>query len=801
VAARWKTAELFAAASASPAVERRDKRASTAGERRESKASTAARNEAQASADAHVPRASVDCVEGLYADVAVNRPVRCEFTYLVPRALESVIAPGIRVVVPLGARREVGVVVALRSEVAFDKSKLKPIARALDAERLIDAELLELTRWMSAYYACSWGEALSAVLPAALKREGERRRVVMASAAPKLDEEATAELERTHPKQFRMLRTLREIAAPTELRDLCRRLNLSDAVAQSLKRKGFIRLDRVAAAADPLATTSVSRKRPSTLSHDQESAHAAIVERLDASAFETFLLQGVTGSGKTEVYLRVIEHALSLGKGAIVIVPEIALTPQTVGWFRSRFGEIAVLHSRMTDAQRLSMWMAVKRGDLRVVVGARSAVFAPVARLGVIVVDEEHEPSFKQEGNPRYHARDVAVVRAKAERAVCILGSATPSLESWTNARKKRYRHLFLRERVSGGKLPRVEIVDMRAEKPDGKAPLLFSQRLKTLLVGAFERKEQSILFLNRRGFAPTLWCSACGETARCAQCDVALTFHRRIKRVICHSCCEELAPPKDCPTCTAPALRYLGAGSERIESALAAILPEARVRRMDSDTMLRREDYESVLESFGRGDVDVLVGTQMIAKGLDFPRVTVVGVMSAESSLHIPDFRAAERTFQLLSQVSGRAGRGEIEGRIVIQTTTPAHPAILAAARHDYEGFAQSESRLRGELGYPPHGKLVRVVFEDKDASRAVELARLCAEKLRTTCASGELSILGPAEAPIALLRGRHRQHLLIKSTIGAKALQEARTQLIAFLESTPRTRMTIDVDPVSML
>jgi primosomal protein N' (replication factor Y) len=816
MAARWKTAELFAAEAeaprASPPRTESGRDATTPSNvQTRSDADVEARSNADietrsiadvvSRSDIAAEERDVACAEKLFADVAVNRPVRCEFTYRVPDSLRSSIAPGARVVVPLGPRREVGVVVALRSDAPIGESRLKTIARSLDRERLIDAELLELTRWISAYYACSWGEALSAVLPSALKRESERRGVTMAEAERELDAVAVSELERSHPKQFRMLRTLREIGAPIELRDLCRRLNLSDGVARSLRRKGFIRLERINSVADPLATSTAFRKRPKELSADQELVLSAIVERIAAGSFEAFLLQGVTGSGKTEVYLRVIEHALALGKGAIVIVPEIALTPQTVGWFRSRFGEIAVLHSRMTDAQRLQMWMAVKLGRSRVVVGARSAVFAPVANLGVIVVDEEHEPSFKQEANPRYHARDVAVVRAKSNGAVCILGSATPSLESWTNAKKNRYRHLLLRERVSGGRLPHVEIVDMRAEKPDGKPPLLFSQRLKTLLRQAFERKEQSILFLNRRGFAPTLWCSACGETARCAQCDVALTYHRRIKRVICHSCCEELAPPKTCPTCTAPALRYLGAGSERIEAALSEILPTARVRRMDSDTMLRREDYETVLESFGRGEVDVLVGTQMIAKGLDFPRVSVVGVVSAESSLHLPDFRASERTFQLLSQVSGRAGRGDVEGRIVVQTTTPAHPAILFAAQHDYDGFAAAESRLRGELGYPPHGKLMRIVFDDKEESRVADLAGRCAEMLRASCAADGITVLGPAEAPIGMLRGRHRRHLLIKSPAGSRGLARVRDRMIELLESTPRPRMSIDVDPVSML
>jgi primosomal protein N' (replication factor Y) len=447
------------------------------------------------------------------------------------------------------------------------------------------------------------------------------------------------------------------------------------------------------------------------------------------------------------------------------------------------------------------MWLRVQSGTARVVVGARSAVFAPVRNLGVIVVDEEHEPSFKQDNAPRYHGRDVAAERARLQGAVCILGSATPSLETWQAARDGRITKLLLRERVGGGRMPKIEIVDLRTEKPEGKGPALFSRRLHALLRGALERHEQSILFLNRRGFAPVLWCSACGETVRCAMCDVTLTFHRRIRRAVCHACCAEIAPPAACPSCTAPGLRYLGAGSERIEAELVKLLPGARVRRMDSDTMLRREDYEQTLESFGRGEIDVLVGTQMIAKGLDFPRVTVVGIVSADSSLHLPDFRAAERTFQLLSQVSGRAGRGELAGEIVVQTTAPAHPAIVLAARHDFEGFAAAESRLRGELGYPPHGRLLRVVVEDRDETKVVETSRACAELVRHLPETKGIIVLGPAEAPIAMLRGRHRHHVLVKARSEGVGFEAAREALRLLAASTQRPRVGIDVDPTSMM
>ncbi|MBL8863897.1 MAG: primosomal protein N' [Planctomycetes bacterium] len=734
-----------------------------------------------------------------FADVALNRPVRTEFTYGVPAACASALVPGMRVAVPFGPRREVGVVTALRAA-GPARGKARAIAAVLDDEPLVDGKLVDLAGWIASYYGTSWGEALAAILPSALKREGGARRVPWIAAADGVGLDQLAAIETSHPRHHRLLRALLDLGAPIEQREICRRANLSPAYAQWLVKRGLARVELHEVSSDPLAGPAPGRERPAHLSADQERAVAEIERSLQDGQYATVLLQGVTGSGKTEVYLRAIERALALGRGAIVIVPEISLTPQTVGWFRSRFGRVAVLHSRMGEARRRDEWLAVRRRDVRVVVGARSAIFAPVPDLGVVVVDEEHEPSFKQESTPRYHARDVAVVRARDAGAVCILGSATPSLESWHNARTGRYRHLRLTTRIGARPMPPVEIVDMRSEPREAGEPALFSRRLLELLRRGQERGEQSILFQNRRGYAPVLWCPACGETVRCAHCDVALTFHRRVDRAVCHSCCEEIAPPKQCPSCTAPKLRFLGAGSEKIEGALGRLVPGVRAARMDSDTMIRREDYEDVLDRFGRGEVDVLVGTQMIAKGLDFPRVTLVGIVSADSQLHQPDPRAAERTFQLLAQVAGRAGRGQLEGRIVVQTSTPAHPAITFAARHDFEGFAASEMRLRQELGYPPFGRLLRVVFEDEEESRAEEGARACAEALRPLATHGAV-LLGPAEAPIARLRGRYRRHLLVKAPAGSPALAKLRDRLLAWAEAHPRPRTVVDVDPASLL
>ena len=738
------------------------------------------------------------CV-GHFAHVALNRPVDCEFTYRVGESLREFVKPGVRVAVPFGTGREVGVVTALAGESPLHPARLREIARVLDREPLVSDSLQSLTRWIAERYACSFGEALHAALPAALKRESGRRRTRMIQVCAPIAAEVLEELARTQPKQHRLLRTLLEIGAPIELGELLRRQNLSDAPAKSLALRGLARIEAVEAADDGFQTAASDRVRPTALSLEQRIAVDALTQALADGKPQTFLLEGVTGSGKTEVYLAAIEQALKMGRGAIVLVPEIALTPQTVGWFRARLGEVAVMHSRMSDAQRLAMWQRVRRRQLRVVVGARSAVFAPVPDLGLIVLDEEHEPSFKQGSVPRYHARDVAVELARGSNALCILGSATPSLESWSNARSGRYRHLRLSARVGGSPLPPVEIVDLRDEGARGAK--LFSARLKHLVLEGLARGEQSILFQNRRGFAPVLWCAGCKHTLRCEHCDVALTWHQGISRLVCHSCCEERTRPRACPYCSAPNLRYLGAGSERIEDEIKLVAPTARVLRMDSDTMRRREDYEAALSAFGRLEIDILVGTQMIAKGLDFPRVTLVGVIDADSGLHLPDFRASERTFQLIAQVAGRAGRGAAPGRIVVQTLSPEHPAIARAARHDFAGFASAEEELRQELGYPPHGRLVRILLEDEELERVEKCAARLVDSLAEELSAAGVIALGPAPAPIAMARGRHRQHVLLKTGRECPALGALLARLRLFAAAESRPKLAIDVDPVSML
>lgn len=735
---------------------------------------------------------------GVLVSVALNRPMHSEYTYAVPESLAPGLQIGMRVAVHFAGRREVGIVTDMPTSTDVPASHLKNISAVLDTEPVLDQDLLEVTKWMAHYYACSWGEAVAAVLPAALKREGGRRQVTRLTPADGIGPDQLATLADRYEAQHRVLRTLLDASGPMDRSELIRKLNISVSPIQTLVKKGWVVSEQVDAVTDVLASAPAQhRPVPATLMPQQISAVEAMIAPLEKGDFETFLLRGITGSGKTEVYLTVIKKCLELGRGAIVLVPEIALTPQTVGWFRGRFDKVAVLHSRMTDAQRHDAWKSVRSGEVRVVVGARSALFAPMPNLGVVVVDEEHEPSFKQGSTPRYHGRDLAVVRAKKAKAICILGSATPSLESWHNAQEGRYTLLEMNDRAQGGKLPMVEVIDLRDAKMKGP----FSDPLALAIKETVARGEQVILFQNRRGFAPVLWCSACKAVVKCKQCDSSMVFHRHLERIVCHGCCNEMRPPSACPTCTAHSLRFLGEGSEQVEAAARSLCPDARVARMDSDSMHRQEDYERVLGQFGAGELDILVGTQMIAKGLDFPRVTLVGIVTADTSLHLPDLRAAERTFQLLCQVAGRAGRGELPGRILVQAHAPEHPAIALAAKHDFHGFAEYELELREDLGYPPFGRLIQVVLEDENEALVDETATRLGEVLRHHLDDKEVQILGPAPAPIALLRGRHRRHCLLQTGPRGEGLDAARALLQQFADKHKRIRLTIDVDPVSML
>ncbi|MGC8792222.1 MAG: replication restart helicase PriA, partial [Bryobacteraceae bacterium] len=580
------------------------------------------------------------------------------------------------------------------------------------------------------------------------------------------------------------------------LRELEERVRHAGSAARALARRGLVRIFMER----PVSMQAPERPRVELNAH-QQAAYEAIRGALEGKQFNVFLLEGVTGSGKTEVYLRAIEAALALGRGALMLVPEIALTPAVAALFFQRFGDqVAILHSAFSDAERADQWRRIRSGAAPVAVGTRSAVFAPVRDLGLIVVDEEHDHSYKQEETPRYHGRDVAIVRAQMAGACVVLGSATPSLESRYNAERGKYQLLLLPERIERRPLPRVEIVDMRAEFLETRKQATFSRRLLEEIGARLESGEQTMLLLNRRGFACFVACRACGHRMECVNCAVTLTYHRREHRLLCHYCNYAEPPPTACPKCSSEHIYYIGVGSERIEEELHRHFPRARVERMDRDTVSGRRQYETILAAFREGSFDILVGTQMIAKGHDIPNVTLVGVVSADVGLGVPDFRAAERTFQLLTQVAGRAGRGELPGTVIIQTINPDHYAIRFAALQDYELFYRKELEFRRMMRYPPFcalaSVLLRSVRQEEAFHMSAELGRFL------TPAPEGIKVLGPAEAPVPKLKSEYRYQLLLKAASRHRLAETlANIRQFAQQQGWPATAVVIDVDPVSLL
>jgi primosomal protein N' (replication factor Y) (superfamily II helicase) len=531
--------------------------------------------------------------------------------------------------------------------------------------------------------------------------------------------------------------------------------------------------------------------------------------RTDAASKSTFLLHGVTGSGKTEIYLQAIAHALEQGKGAIVLVPEISLTPQTVERFKARFSSgpvqtlVAVLHSNLSTGERHDEWHKIRQGRARIAIGARSAVFAPVDPLGLIIVDEEHEHSYKQEEAPRYHARDVAVMRGQLERAVVVLGSATPSLESFYNAQKGKYALLPLLARADDKKMPLVRVVDMRGEARRGKGIPIFSQILRDAISSRLERKEQVMLFLNRRGYAASLQCPVCGYVAGCPNCSIALTYHRTVEKLCCHICGHTDDAPAICPepSCRNPAIRYAGLGTQRVEDTLKKLFPHVRLERMDSDALKRKDDMRRILAEFRAGKIDVLIGTQMIAKGLHFPNVTLVGIIYADLSLHMADFRAGERTFQLLTQVSGRAGRGDVEGEVIVQAFTPFHPAIQYARRADFAGFYEQELGFREQLRYPPIARAAMITLRARNEDKA----RLSADYVKGELDKGlaefkDLILAGPAPSPLLKAETYYRYQLMLR-THQMSRLSLSLAKLLPSLKLPEDVTLTVDIDPVNLM
>jgi primosomal protein N' (replication factor Y) len=766
----------------------------------------------------------------LIADVAVPVPLAHSFSYEVPASWENRISPGMRVLCPFGPRKTLGVVLGVSGgEPGFDRSKLRALSAIIDDEPVLAPELLAFLKELAAYYLAPIGEVLRMALPA-LERTQVRALAevdptgkslkgrTVGSRAITMVRLATAEppgetgspapngaaQKKLRGRPREVLDHLRagQTISVLELEQQCKGAR---AAVKRLAELGLVELSQQEVPAGPFFALPVARDVPPALTPSQHLATTALREAIVAARAQSFLLFGVTGSGKTEIYLRAIEACLGVGKGALVLVPEIALTPQLVGRFRARFGDdVGVIHSGLKEKERHLMWLRLRSGAVQVAIGARSALFAPVQKLGLIVVDEEHDSSFKQEEGARYHARDMAILRAHRAGAVAVLGSATPSVETEVLCRLGKLTKLELPERAhAAAMLPKVELVDLKRIGPGPSGHPLLSLPLHRAIDKTLAAREQIILFLNRRGFAPSVICGGCGTIVRCKLCSVALTFHRgKGGRLLCHYCDYSAPLPEACPDCSAKRLELEGLGTEKLEAAIIAAFPSANVARLDRDVAAGAK-AEAILDRVRSGEVDILVGTQMVTKGHDLPRVTLVGVINADAALSMPDYRAAERAFQVLVQVAGRAGRSDRPGTVIIQTRDPEHPAIVFASRHDVPGFLAREIADREELDYPPFARWAMIRVDGPDEARAREAGQRIADAASQTrtVLSGEVEVRGPRPAPLARLQGRYRFQVLLRS----KDRRPLRAALFALLRMREPlgagNRMVIDVDPVKMM
>ena len=690
--------------------------------------------------------------------------------YNVPESLRAGAQVGSLVRVPVGNTMRLGVIGRIGPPDDYPVDRLKPIAGVIHPFPALPPDLLELARWMSGYYAAPMDAVIETMIPAAVRSGARIKEQHFIRAAVKLSKTDLAELMSKAPAQGRLLSFVAGQLRPQARSLVLSRTGASAATLRALVQKGLVRevVTRVErdAYGDAAGHGELVASQPHKLNAEQAAAVASLVDALAGGKFGVSLLHGVTGSGKTEVYLRAIQAALEGGGGVILLVPEVALTPQTVARLRSRLEAIApghrcvVWHSHLSEGERLDGWLALASGEVRVAVGARSAVFAPVRNLRLIVVDEEHEPAYKQDEIPRYHGRDVAVMRARLCGAHCVLGSATPSLESYANALAGRYALLKLTERVDFRTMPSFTIVDMRIEVMRQRGTTALSRALADAVRVRMERGEQSILFINRRGYSSSMQCRKCGYVEECTHCSISMTYHRTDEVLRCHLCGEERPAPLRCAKCGAPDIRWRGLGTQRVEEAVKRVLPRARVERMDTDAMSRKNRFREILSDFRKGKIDVLVGTQMIGKGLDFPNVTLVGIVDADLSMHVPDFRANERTFQLLVQVAGRSGRGDRAGEVVVQTFTPQAEAVQFARQSDFAGFAAAELEVRREFGYPPTRHLIRHLFRGPNPDKLKFFTEQWAKRVKEAL-GGRVELRGPTPAPIEKIRDEYRWQL----------------------------------------
>jgi len=749
-------------------------------------------------------------------EVALPLPLFQTFTYSVAAGLANPVGIGSRVVVPFRNRREIGICVGTSTGAQL-KRKPKPVLESPDPEPAIGLSLLELCRWMADYYVVPLGLTLRAVLPAALTGADDPTPARKTQRVVRVGVEMPSLLHREKvfaraPQQRAVFELLESLGGRSTVELLASQLEFSSSVLKGLEKRGLIVVEKEEVERDPFS----ARGGITTARLTPTPSQSAVIKRMaNAQAGEVFLLHGITGSGKTLVYIELLRHVVDgRNQTAIVLVPEIALTPQTVDRFRAAFGDrIAVLHSALSDGERYDAWLALKRGDKRIVVGARSAVFAPLENLGAIIVDEEHEASYKQGETPRYHAREVAIVRARSGGAVTVLGSATPSLESWANAASGKSTLLSLPERVGGGRLPSIEVIDLRRIAVDyaGMAQggvdygAVIREPLHDAIANCLSREEQAILLLNRRGYSSFVQCNDCGAVATCPNCSITLTHHRSPERLVCHYCLHKEEPRPDCTRCGGRNLRQRGLGTQQVERLLTERFPAARIARMDFDTTSGKWAHTRILDRVAAGEIDILLGTQMIAKGLDFPNVTLVGVVDADVGINLPDFRASERCFQLLSQVSGRAGRGAKGGRVLIQTRIPSHHAVRYAVSHDYTSFVREELAGRVDPPYPPTVRLANIVFSGLKEDPTAKLAIRAGDWLRNLIANrapGSITVVGPAPSPIERIKNRWRWHVLLKTEQPNELTRVGRYFMEKFeVPSVAQLRVTLDRDPVALL
>ena len=734
--------------------------------------------------------------------VAVPVPFLDLLTYHVPDGL-ALPPVGGRVRVPVGTRVLTGCVVEYPSDT--DVGELKDVIDLVDHDPLLPAAIVTLCRWVADYYVAGVGDAMAAAMPPGARRQAtsfktKRVAAVTALGSDPLSRSGSRGLT---PKQNEALEVLSASATGLPLSELRDRGISSDVIGR-LAARGFVALRDEANERDPFERAAMTDVPPPirVLTSEQSQAFEQLAALAGAGDFRVALLHGVTGSGKTEIYLRLAERARRAGRQTLLMVPEIALTPSVAALFRAAFGDrVAIQHSGLSDGERHDQWHRIRRGDVDVVVGTRSAVFAPLTRLGVIVVDEEHDTSYKQEEAPRYHGRDVAIVRGREEKALVVLGSATPSMESYQHALSGKYARATLERRVLDRPLASVRLVNMREEYADQGPEVVISRELAAGVEDRLTRREQVLVLLNRRGYATAVFCRQCGDTFECPNCTISLTVHtaRHGWKARCHYCNYAMTVPKQCRKCAAPYLEHAGFGTEKVEQQLRERFPQARIGRVDRDSIRRKGVLASLLSRFAAGELDVLVGTQMIAKGHDFPRVTLVGVISADVGLGVADFRAGERTFQLLTQVAGRAGRGERMGEAVVQTLYPEHYSIQLACRQDYASFFERELGYRRGMRYPPTVALVNVIVRGRSFDEAMSTAAQLTQRLKQFSATAGFVILGPAPAPLVRLRGESRVQFFLK---GARRA-DMRNALKAMLAETPevRRKITVDVDPLTVL